>query len=74
MPKGIKHTWEFKREAVKPVQSSNKPTSLIAKELGVNLKTLYDWMSKSMKNNKSVNNNLSTTTPKHRYQKLELEN
>jgi transposase len=74
MSKGTQYTSEFKRETVKIVLSSNKSTALVAKELGVNPKTLYNWVSQSMKTKKSVTNKISVTNSKHRYQELEREN
>jgi transposase len=74
MSKGTHYTSEFKRESVKIAVSSNKSIALVAKELGVNPKTLYSWVSQSMKIKKSVTSKISTTNSKHRYQELEREN
>ena len=49
MPKGTHYTSEFKREAVKLAQSSDRPTSQIAAELGIKANTLYNWVSTAMK-------------------------
>jgi transposase len=76
MPKGIKYTLEFIREAVKLAQTSDKPIVHTANKLGVKPKTLYRWISESMKN-KSTNKSTSGTSAansKHRYQELEREN
>ena len=76
MSKAIKHTREFMREAVKLAQSSDKPIVNTANKLGINPKTLYRWVSESMKNkpsNKS-SNSTSAAASKHHYQELALEN
>ena len=44
MPKGIKYTDEFKREAVKLAQSADKPVKQFAGELGIKYKTLNYWV------------------------------
>jgi len=41
-----KYTPEFRERAVKMVISSNKPTSVIAKDLGIKSTTLYSWVNK----------------------------
>ena len=41
-----KYTPEFRERAVKMVISSNKPTSVIAKDLGIKSTTLYAWVNK----------------------------
>lgn len=75
MSKGIKYTSEFKCEAVKLAQLSDKPTVLIAEELGVKAKTLYNWVSAAMKGkNLNSKNNFVKTKSKHHYQELEQEN
>lgn len=68
MPKGIKYTYEFKKEAVKLVQSSDKSIRLIADELGMNYKTLSNWVRTSMKSPSKTNKN------NHHYQELLSEN
>lgn len=72
MPKGTHYTSEFKREAVKLAQSSDRPTSQIAAELGIKANTLYNWVSTAMKDKITP----ATTEPKskHSYQDLEREN
>ena len=73
MSKRTNYTSEFKREAVKLAQSSEQPISQIALELGIKESTLYNWVSKAMKDKKPVNSNPEQKS-KHRYQELELEN
>lgn len=38
---------EFKKEAVRLVKDTGKPAAQIARELGINVKNLYNWMRKS---------------------------
>ena len=73
MPKGTHYTSEFKREAVKLAQSSDRPTSQIAAELGVKANTLYNWVSTAMKDKTGP---VAATEPKskHSYQEFEREN
>ena len=63
-----KYTSEFKREAVKLAQSSGKSLMTIAKEFGVNYKTLTNWTRQSM--------NIPPKPAKsnHHYQDLVTEN
>jgi transposase len=75
MTKNIKYTSEFKREAVKLAQSSDKPTIVTAKKMGINSKTLYNWISQSMKKTTNkASNKVTTTNSKYHYQEPELEN
>jgi transposase len=41
-----KYTTEFKERAIKMVIRSEKPTSQIAKDLGIKTTTLYSWVNK----------------------------
>ena len=68
-----KFSSEFRREAVKLAQSSDKPTKQIAVELGVKSTTLYQWMSRAMKN-KTSRVSKAEQKSKHSYQDLESEN
>lgn len=40
------HTEEFRREAVKLLERSGKPVAELARELGINEKSLYRWRAK----------------------------
>jgi transposase len=73
MSKGTHYPSEFKREAVKLAQSSDRPTSQIAAELGIKANTLYNWVSIAMKDKTTPT---ASTEPKskHSYQDLEREN
>ena len=48
MSKRVKKNYskEFKQSAVKMVISSEKTTAQVARELGVNVTTLYSWVEK----------------------------
>jgi len=72
MSKYTQYTSEFKIEAVKLAQSSDKPISTIANELGVKSNTLYNWISLAMKNN--ILKTSKSSKPNYRYQELEKEN
>jgi len=43
--KNNKYTKEFKDESVQLILNSGKSTVAIAKDLGINEKTLYNWVS-----------------------------
>ena len=43
-PRRIRYTPEFKAEAVRLVQTTDRPINEIAKSLGVTAKTLHDWL------------------------------
>jgi len=72
MGKAAFYTSEFKREAVKLAQSSNKPVGQIAAELGIKANTLYKWINDIMKKQKPLLR--AKQAPKHCYQELEKEN
>ena len=74
MSKKSTYTSEFKREAVKLVQTSDKPLTVIANELGIKANTLYTWMQRAMKNPPVTKKLSANNTPTHRYQELEQEN
>lgn len=68
MPKRKAYPLEFKREAVKLAQSSAQTLVIIAKELGMNVKTLSNWMREAM------NKPSKTNQKNHHYQELIAEN
>lgn len=72
MSQRVNYTSEFKREAVKIVQTSDKPISQVAEELGVKSNTLYNWVSQSMNKQKPISK--AKQSPSHRYKELEQEN
>lgn len=49
MPKGKRYPLEFKQEAVKLCQFGDRTIVQVARDLGINDKTLSNWVSKSMK-------------------------
>jgi transposase len=73
MLKRIKYTSEFREEAVKLAISSEVASAVVAKNLGVNRNTLYNWIRNSMQektnSSKSSHNNINA-----RYKELEQEN
>ena len=71
MLKGQSYNSEFKREAVKLAQSSDKSLPVISEELGVNYKTLSRWVRESM--NKPIKKQ-GQRTKEHHYQELLSEN
>lgn len=73
MGKMTQYSSEFRREAVKLAQSTDKPTNQIAAELGIKVHTLYQWMSRAMKN-KTTRIAKIEPKSKHYYQDLEREN
>ena len=41
------YTSEFKTQAISLVREANRPASEVARELGINVNTLYNWLSAS---------------------------
>ena len=74
MSKVIHYTSEFRREAVKLAQSSDRPTSQIAAELGIKANTLYNWISRAMKDKTTTNTRNTAPKSKQNYHDLEREN
>lgn len=68
MPKGKRYTLEFRREAVKLAQSSENSLAVTAKELGMNYKTLCNWVHEAM------NQPTKSTKKTSPYQELLAEN
>ena len=68
MPKKSKYSDEFKREAVKLAQSSDKTLVVIASELGMHYKTLTNWVRSA------VNKPDTASKQKHHYKELLSEN
>lgn len=70
MPKGIRYTAEFKREAVKLAQTSDKSHAVIAQELGISYKTFTNWLRTAMTDiSKPI-----TKKAQHHYKELLDEN
>ena len=38
------YTQEFKHQAISLVREANRPASLVAKELDINVNTMYNWL------------------------------
>ena len=66
-------TQEFKIEAVKLVESSDKSMEQIARELDVTTTMLYNWRKKYKSSDLSSKND-SSLTAEQRIKQLELEN
>ena len=47
----MKHTKEFKESAIQLVLNSNEEIKIIAQDLGMNAKTLYNWVYNYKRNN-----------------------
>jgi transposase len=43
-PRRVRYSQEFKSEALRLIQTSDRPITEIAKNLGVTAKTLHDWL------------------------------
>lgn len=69
-----RYTSEFKREAVKLAIGSNKKIYQVANELGMNEKTLYNWVAIAMRTKPHDDDTVKKPSSKHRYQELEEEN
>jgi transposase len=50
---------EFKISAVRMATESDQPAAQIARNLGVNVNTLYNWISNYSNSNKSNQNNMT---------------
>ncbi len=55
------HTREFRDSAIQLVLNSNEEIKTIAEDLGVNAKTLYNWVYNHKKENTLLINKRSTT-------------
>lgn len=68
----IKYTSEFRSEAVKLALSSDQSSAMIARDLGIKKSTLYNWISKAMRDKTDLPKSPKSTNIK--CQKLEQEN
>ena len=41
------YTSEFKTQAISLVREANRPAATVARELGINVNTIYNWLSAS---------------------------
>jgi len=75
MSRGQKYTQEFKESTIQLVLSSEKPARQIAKELGINEKTLYGWLKDYReKNNIQTSKKTSTESIEEENRRLRREN
>ena len=56
---------EFKESSVKLATESDVPASQIARELGINVNTLYNWIGQSSRNKKKDKNMKSSSNATH---------
>lgn len=50
---------EFKSQAISLVRDAKRPASVVASELGINITTLYNWLSQTDKSSKMSSNDNS---------------
>ncbi|MDA3837428.1 MAG: transposase [Candidatus Delongbacteria bacterium] len=53
---------EFKESSVKLALESDCPIAHTARNLGINVNTLYNWISQSSNNNQSKNNSMKSSS------------
>ena len=58
----MKHTREFKESAIQLVLNSNEEIKIIAQDLGMNPKTLYNWVYIYKRENNLQTNNRGTAS------------
>lgn len=68
-----RYSQEFKDEAVRLANESEKPTSQIAKELGIKESTLYNWISLSKAPTIYLTPNQSSTHLEQEVRRLKKE-
>lgn len=59
MGRPSKYSPEFRAEAVKLVQETQRPVSQVAQELGVNTETLREWVKKHQREHEKNNPDLN---------------
>lgn len=70
-----KYSDQFKADAVELVLSSGKPTSQIARELGVNVYTMHNWVNMAKKRHEAENKEAPLSVDERaRLKELEEEN
>ena len=70
MPTRKRYTTEFKREAVKLAQTTDKSHAIIAQELGISYKTLTTWLRNAMTDSSKP----TSKKAQHHYKELVDEN
>ena len=75
MGQKVSYTEEFKASAIKLVNDSGKPASMIAKELGISPGLLYGWLNKSRqpKEVKAIMERISSLESENKQLKAELK-
>ena len=68
-----KYTEEFKREAVRLMETSGKPVAQLARDLGINDNNLYRWRSRYSRQNQSASNG-NLTDMEAELKRLQREN
>ncbi len=66
---------QFKAEVISLALTSDIPRTQLAIDLGVNYKTLYNWIKQAMTNKQNIQN--TSTSPQNKkpnYQELEQQN
>jgi len=59
----MKHPKEFKESAIQLVLNSNEEIKIIAQDLGMNAKTLYNWVYNYKRNNNLQTYNRTSSKP-----------
>ncbi len=72
MTRKTQYTSEFRQEAVKMALNSEDSTATTAKNLGIKQNTLYNWISRAMKDKTATKK--STSKNSKTYQELEINN
>jgi transposase len=70
---GRKYTEEFKREAVRLMETSGKPVAQLARDLGINDNNLYRWRSRYGRQ-KQIASNGNLTDTEAELKRLQREN
>lgn len=66
------YTDQFKQDALKLVETSGKPVSHIARDLGISPYTLHNWVQKARKNRPVITGNDDELTADERAELVEL--
>jgi len=70
----MRHTKEFKESAIQLVLNSNEEIKKIAEDLGVNPKTLYNWVYNYKRDNNLQTNNRNDHNKSTTKESLDEEN
>lgn len=61
MPKKRKYTPEYKAEAVRQVEMSDRSVAEVARDLGISMQTLWQWVQQGKVEAKEAGQELATT-------------